>query len=155
MQPVGPVHRPALANVDHVPRFEPLVLADHGRRRVIPIAPRHDVPGDQRLILHQALRLERQRMADGGGGVAELDGNAGEGVTVDAVGGDRFHIAGGGLAERHPPSGRVPTSQGITGKSTRTPWRWKSSTIFFTPSNPPGMSWSRSCWLRLSMPMFG
>ena len=63
-----------------------------------------------RLILHQALRLERQRMADGGGGVAELDGNAGEGVAVDPVGGDRFHIAGGGLAERHAlgPRADVP-----------------------------------------------
>ena len=111
---VGPVLRPAFADVDQTPRLHPLVLADHRNRQVVPVAPAQGVPGDHGLFVQSALRLKRQRMPDGVSSVAELDGNAIHRVAVDPVGVDFLHIASGGLAQRHAfgPRADVPRHDG-------------------------------------------
>ena len=101
---------PTLADVDHVPRLDPLVLADHGDRLVLPVAPAHVVPGDHGVVGQLVLGFEHQRMAGVVRGLAELAADAAHRVAVDAVGADGLHVAGGGVPERHAlrPRAHVP-----------------------------------------------
>ena len=61
LQVVGLVAVPAVADVRHVPRLQPLVTVHHGDERKAVLAPGHDVPG-QGFIAGVRFRLKRQRM---------------------------------------------------------------------------------------------
>src|SRR5579864_6467252 len=54
---------PTVRDVDHMPRFQPLVLVDHRHKRKLILAPGHHIPG-QGLVCGITFRLERERMAD-------------------------------------------------------------------------------------------
>src|SRR5439155_11155467 len=84
LEVVGLVAGPAVADVHHVARLEPFVLADHGNKRKFPVAPSQIVPG-QRFVGWPALGLERQRMSDLVRGDAECARDAAQRVAVQAV----------------------------------------------------------------------
>ena len=95
LQTIGFVAREAVRHVDHMARFEPPRLADHGRegiRHVFPgdpVVPAKRAPGE-RFVANLELRFEGEAMSSGDGGSAKIGGNAFQRVEVDAVGANFF-----------------------------------------------------------------
>src|ERR1700676_3710468 len=93
LQAVGFVAGEAVGDVDHVARFEPARLADHGSEGIRNIFPGDPVvPAEgaaaERVITNLELRFKSQRVAGSHGSILEIGGCGFEGVEVDAVGAD-------------------------------------------------------------------
>ena len=93
LQVAGVVLVPSVADVDHVPGFQPLVAGHRGDKRVGVIAPGHQVPAHV-LVVGTAFRFKDQGMADLLRRLRECQRNAVLCVAVNAVGADLLHPRG-------------------------------------------------------------
>src|SRR5580658_9823692 len=95
LQIVGLVACPTIADVDHVAGFQPLQLADHGRERILPIAPTLVVPHQLFVGARRPFGFERHRMAGLVGCRAVSAGHPVEGIAVHAIRANFGHKLGG------------------------------------------------------------
>ena len=107
---IGMVDRPTVADMNHVARFKPFIMADRGAGIVRPIAPAHVVPGQLGLPVQLALGLESEDVAALVRCRAILLRYAGNRVAVHAVGAHFLKGAGNRCPKRHPlvTRSRVP-----------------------------------------------
>src|SRR5579883_2766829 len=99
LQIVHFVARPAVADVHHITRLKPFILADRRLKSIFPIAPYSVVPGNRRIVIAAvaALGLEDNRVTGLIRSGAESQRNGAHSVAIDSISSNRGHQMREGL----------------------------------------------------------